>query len=160
MEPPTWVVVGIDPGKTGGFAMLFPDREAEVWRVDTGSSDLLDLLETAKGMSPRLIVAVERVHGRGGWSATANFSLGGSASVPSAGCEFFGGQFVDIAPITWHREAWGESQERMTYDERKRKSQRKAEERWGYPHLQSGQADALWIAMAACKRLGLTPHKW
>ena len=67
---------GIDPGQTGGIALLFPDNSVEVYPYT--STKLIDICKCLVDSNSSVCVAVEKVHAmpHQGVSSTFNFGMG------------------------------------------------------------------------------------
>lgn len=79
------IVAGIDPGKSGAVAVAYYDlRRFYVRSLVFDTDGILDLHKLVSDIAPAKDtsnpipdhVYIEAVHGRGGWSATANYTFG------------------------------------------------------------------------------------
>lgn len=164
LVPDLWLAVGVDPGASGGFAWLDCHGNYEAWDVDTKSlTDLRDLfgsVKAARDAGYAVVVALEDVHGRGGWGAKQTFSFGGAWWVPHSFLSDEGYDTLSIKPTQWQTEILGRGNPApRDKDARKRLWVRAAERKFPEFCYTSGQADALWLANAAAVARGWLPGK-
>jgi len=98
------IVCGIDPGAKGSAAWLNADSgEIVLSRLhyQDGLLDYRKIWNDAPGDVS--LCFLERVRGRGGWSATANFSFGGNYQQVRLCTKVFGWDTINIEPQQWQK---------------------------------------------------------
>ena len=116
------VYLGMDPGKDGYITAWngkdFKFYPMPIHKVETGKklksgkpqmkdefhiNGMVDLATQINNDHPNseLIVAIEEVGGRGGWSATNNFNFGHTAGIQRMIFEFLGAEIIMVRPQKW-----------------------------------------------------------
>lgn len=94
------VCIGVDPGKSGAFAIIWPDGKAYAypWADD-------DFVEAMREVGENVCVAcVERVGARPGQGVTSMFSFGKSAGFIEGVLSAYGIPFELVQPQKWKKE--------------------------------------------------------
>jgi len=92
-------IVGADPGSDGALALLLSPSEVECYLLPEHPQDLLALFAE---LAPTHVF-VERVSGRGGWNATANFTFGRNYERILCCAKLAGHDPVLVGPQEWQR---------------------------------------------------------
>lgn len=104
LPPQVRVVLGIDPGASGwvvGLSLVSDSAISMKLPFDEkGDLRWVDLFRHFK--SPPL-VAIEDVRGRGGWSATANFSFGLNLGLIRQAVSTSGWDYLLVKPQAWQK---------------------------------------------------------
>jgi hypothetical protein len=98
------VLISVDPGKTGGFALFWEGNLAHVYDPDKDgnlSLKFADVLLEYLDMRHRVTVVIERVNGVPGQSAPASFNFGQGYGELLGVCIGLGVIPVLIGPATW-----------------------------------------------------------
>lgn len=105
------IVIGIDVGKSGGVAKIYPDNSLEYFRMPMIGSeyDIQGLKEilTPKEGEEIVHVGIEHVHAiqqRAG--ASSNFSFGMGKGILMGLTEGLGHRYTLVNPRTWQKIAW------------------------------------------------------
>lgn len=146
--------IGVDPGLSGGVAVLTedatvhillktPDSEAELWEI---FDEILPV--------PAVPVLLEKVHSRPGQSAVATFSFGQIYGFTRACLTAAELQFEDVQPKAWQK-VFGLKKDKLEeYDEYKRRIRDLAQSLFPDVFVTLKTADALLIA-EYCRRKAL-----
>lgn len=161
------VVVGIDPGSEGYIvALSLHTDQARVARIASTKFrgvPVVDLSGIARTIKVPAVCWIEGVHGRGGWSATSNFSFGAYTGGAASVALQLGWELKSATPQEWqagvHVVAPGKAKERSlatyhslyAHDPLPRK-------RSGV--LDHNAVDALLIATYGVRCLGLPLRRW
>jgi len=116
------VMIGMDPGKDG-FITAFNGKDFKFYPMPTHKVESGKLLKSGKpqmktefhinGMvalateiskdfgNHEMVVAIEEVGGRGGWSATNNFNFGHTAGMQRMIFEFLDAEIIMVRPQKW-----------------------------------------------------------
>jgi len=105
------IVIGIDVGKSGGIAKIYPDDSVEYFAMPMIGKeyDIQGIKEilTAKDGEEIVHVGIEHVHAiqqRAG--ASSNFSFGLGKGILMGLTEGLGLRYTLVNPKTWQKEAW------------------------------------------------------
>jgi len=127
-------VLGIDPGITGGYALL-NGRELtycdDLPIVKIGTANMIEprvLAEIIESLNPNHIV-IEDNKANGGNGSLANFSMGSSMGVICGVVGTLGYPLIRVRPIDWKR-AVGIGTVKGTANERKEAGRQRAIELW------------------------------
>lgn len=113
------VVVGIDPGLKGYAVMLHAmSPAARVHRLSFDKAGTLDFSKLAQINDSRIIVFMEKVQGRGGWSAGSNFSLGRTFGQLEQAIQARGWPMHMVTPQTWQKRLCGGVDAKLSAKER------------------------------------------
>jgi hypothetical protein len=98
-------IVGIDPGKQGGIAVIdFQEGSLhQLVKMPEGTHDLIGILSELVGDSPRLRVAVEEVSPFHGASSTSSFTFGRGFGRLEGVLDSLGIPWEPIKPQAWMR---------------------------------------------------------
>ncbi len=96
-------IIGIDPGKTGGVAIIYDHMvETEVHPTPETFKERAELLKAHDG-GWETIAFIEQVHSIPGTSAKSNFTFGGEYYSWLAILETLGISFETVTPATWQK---------------------------------------------------------
>lgn len=109
------MILGIDPGKNGGFCIMFPDRTIEYFKspvigkeIDEGG--YTDIIETAQRMAHigkhELYAFLEDVHAIHGSAAKATFEFGRAVGLLQGILKAHRIPTVLVKPKQWQAKAW------------------------------------------------------
>jgi hypothetical protein len=100
------VIFAIDPGKSGGYAILGEKLEYGKMPISPdGEIDVRVIESLLKKHNPDLIL-LEKVHSIFGTSAKSNFSFGFGNGAIYATCLLQNKQFIMVEPKKWQAVAW------------------------------------------------------
>lgn len=166
-----WLVIGVDPGASGGLALIGSSGFADGRVLDTKSEDELeraldDLLESADGFYSGKVPSIKRyyvedVHSMPGEGHVGVFSFGQSKGCPRGYIRgrFRGLRMGLVQPAVWQRHFFGAKIVGMDGDLRKEYIRRSALKRWPEASLERKKDEAVAAALyiADC---GLTTQGW
>jgi len=96
------VIIGIDPGKSGGVAVLFADGKMEAYKMPETERDINDIFEEVAHLG-NCVAYLEKVHSMPGQGVSSTFTFG-------KGYGFLRGclvankiRFVDVTPQSWQK---------------------------------------------------------
>lgn len=153
------VFIGIDPGVSGGLALL--DEKGDViWALNMPDTEL-DLFTTLDGWQdwhPRAVL--ERVHGGigGRQGASGMFNYGRSYGSILMGLTAAGIPFDTVPPQTWQKVLGVVYPKGSTQTERKNISKRRAQQLFPSLTVTHAIADALLLA-EHCRRIHAGEHR-
>lgn len=111
------VYLGIDPGKSGGIALISDTGKVSVFATPTTKDNELDieaiyqlLYETQYvciQQNQQLYCVLEDVHSIFGMSAKSNFQFGRGLGILEGILGSLKIEFVKITPKVWQKEVWG-----------------------------------------------------
>ncbi len=147
------LVLGIDPGADGGFALVCEDGRAWAWPMpETPTRILAEMEEHGR---PGLVV-LESVHAMPGQGVSSCFSFGQAFGVLNALCAFLRLPVVTVSPQRWQRHIHGrlpgEDGKKLTTDWAAKRFPAISllrTPRCKVPH--DGMADALGLAVYGCE---------
>ena len=146
---PKFAVLGIDPGKAGGLALLTEGAPLETWKMPDTERDLLVLLEA---LEPRTSFAViEQVTPMKGWGASSSWEFGQHYGTLRMALIALYIPFRAVSPTTWQRQVFGKTSggdKKMTW--------RAAQERYPDHKITHAIADAIFIARYGYLLMGRT----
>lgn len=161
------VVVGIDPGSEGyAVALSLYTDQARVARIVSTKYrhiPVVDLSGIARRIKVPAVCWIEGVRGRGGWSATSNFSFGAYAGGAASVALTYGWDLRSATPQEWqagvHIPAPGKAKERSlaTYHSLYRHDPLPRKRGGGLDH---NAVDALLIATYGVLCLGMPIRRW
>lgn len=136
--------IGIDPGASGGIALL-DDEGAQAWKMPDTEKDTQDLFEQLAGPFGIVTAAIEKVHAMPGQGVTSMFNFGRNYGMLRGLLIANLIPFETVAPQTWQKE-FGLRNSKWT--KTKKKNQHKARAQELFPHIKitHSLADALLIA--------------
>jgi crossover junction endodeoxyribonuclease RuvC len=146
-------IIGIDPGQSGGFALLSPDAPAKAWKMPATEADVWllfrDIVEMYVVAEP-VTVWIEKVGAmpKQGVSSTFKFGMGYGFL---RGC-------ITALSLPWNEVAPGVWQRKLQCLSGGDKNVTKARAQQHYPHLRitHATADALLIASYGAMQQGTT----
>lgn len=100
------LIIGIDPGKGGGIAIISEDGEARAYKMPETASDLFDLLPTDTEFYPLLpvpIVYVEQVNAGPKMASRAAFKFGQCVGEIRMACIANGLRLEYVTPMKWQK---------------------------------------------------------
>lgn len=103
------IYIGIDPGKSGGVAILRPDNTLDLHTIpvigkEIDLKSLYDILfEATRGEH---LVCLEDVHALPGTGAGSNFDFGRTKGLKEGILVGMQARYVMVAPKTWQKEMW------------------------------------------------------
>lgn len=110
------VIIGIDPGKTGGISVIFNGSIMEYHKTPLISDKVIDIHMFANIINDikqlcnlngyKLIMFIETVHAIYGASAKSTFEFGYVSSVPVTIAATLGISYVMVDPKTWQKPCW------------------------------------------------------
>ncbi|TXH14508.1 MAG: hypothetical protein E6R03_08960 [Hyphomicrobiaceae bacterium] len=123
-------IIGIDPGSTGGIAVVYPDRSGKLYKSSTTDADVVDILKTIKAVENPSMAVVERVASFPGQGAVSTFTFGKRFGVIRGALLALGIPMVDVPAQTWQK-VLGLSQPKSTSkgEDPKEKKKRLADRR-------------------------------
>ncbi len=137
-------VIGIDPGKSGGLAVLTPNHKASVFRFDNLSEREVYLLLTGQTLD-LCHVFLEKVHAMPGQGVTSMFNFGCGYGFLRGVLTTLGVPYEDVPPQTWQKKL-GLGAKYNSYADRKRAHKAQAEQWFPSTKITLSDADALLIA--------------
>lgn len=144
-----WCAVGIDPGATGAVAVIYSSGAVFVTTVDTKDGQaIVDALPADRGSALRLGVAVEKVTAMVKWPRRTCFSLGQALGVTLGVLVGLDYPTTLVPPKQWQKWVPGARPPsgKEHYETRKEHWRDQARIAFRIPDLNSGEADALWLA--------------
>lgn len=107
------MIIGIDPGYSGGIAFMRPSGEVVSLHTvpldkdgDVNFIGLLQIMASVKGGDT---IVIEDVHSIFGAAAKANFQFGRVCGILRAIAEFTGANIIMVPPKAWQSRIWEES---------------------------------------------------
>ncbi len=94
-------IIGIDPGKSGGIALLIPGCPPE---ADKMPGTAMDLLESLSNYSDGTIAFVEKVNAGPRMGSSASFKFGQSVGEIRMACLAAGLRLEYVSPQKWQKE--------------------------------------------------------
>jgi len=91
-------VIGIDPGKNGGVALVGSDGTAEAWAMPQTVSDMVELFRSFKDIDGCWL---EKVHSMPGQGVASSFSFGQNYGQIQSAVIAAGIPLHDVAPGIW-----------------------------------------------------------
>lgn len=95
-------VIGIDPGGSGGIAII-DEFGASSWKVPATERDTWDLLHGLYSESPSAVAYIEQVHSMPGQGVSSTFRFGASYGGLRMAMIAAGVPFHDVAPGVWQK---------------------------------------------------------
>ncbi len=95
--------LGIDPGASGGIAILTPDGIAQVFRIPKTESDLAQLFESRIVPARIAYCLIERVHSFPGAGVASMFTFGRNAGILIGLLLAHSIPFEEMEPRTWQK---------------------------------------------------------
>ena len=145
------IVMGIDPGKSGGIAVI-ADGQAEAWKMPDTERDILDLIASTGAE----LAVMEKVGATPQMGVVSAFQFGYSSGVLRAAVLAARVRLELVAPSTWQR-AFGlvVRGRRLAKGDTAKKNRNKARAQEMFPGLKitHATADALLLAEYG-RRLG------
>lgn len=148
------IILGIDPGASGGIARIvdYPEGGAdsvEVWKMPETERDLLDLFASYDGTNIRAYL--EKVHASPGMGVVAAFSFGGNYRMIRTALIAREIPFDEVTPQRWQKAIGGLASSGKVVNGFKKRdknvSKRRAQELFpSIKKLTHAYADALLIA--------------
>ena len=97
--------IGIDPGKSGGIAVIWPEGKPHAFKMPETDADLFDALREIKRYSVAEDVpcraALEKVHSMPGQGVTSSFTFGQGYGGLKMALTALGIPYVDVTPQKW-----------------------------------------------------------
>jgi hypothetical protein len=139
--------LGIDPGKSGGFAMIPEEGEPSLYKMPETVSGIWQLVHFLHREGIKIAV-IERVHSMPGNGGKAMFTFGqnyGYLLMALTAAEI---PFRDVTPQAWIKSYHMKKQKTETKSQWKRRLRGVAEQRWpsAVKKITNATADALLIA--------------
>lgn len=137
-------IIGIDPGASGGIALL-DDEGAHAWKMPDTERDTQELFEQLAGPFGLAFAGIEKVHAMPGQGVTSMFNFGRNYGMLRgmliANCI----PFETVTPQKWQKEF---SLRNSKWAKTKKKNKHKARAQELFPHIRvtHALADALLIA--------------
>lgn len=100
-------VLGIDPGKKGGYAVIELDGEVKIYgrmALSGREISIQPFVELMKGQAEKLLVVIEKVHSMPSQSSQSTFTFGEGYGKIKGACEALGVSYELAHPQTWKRE--------------------------------------------------------
>lgn len=100
------VYIGIDPGASGGIAIIYPDGGVVAFKMPATETDLLEELEgisLSNNLMVPCVAALEKVHAMPKQGVTSTFTFGmayGGLRMALTACRI---PFVDVTPQCWQK---------------------------------------------------------
>ena len=133
-------VLGIDPGKSGGLALVRDDDfQAQVWKMPETEADLWELFCQLKGLAT--FAYLEHVHAMPKQGVSSTFKFGVQYGSLRMALIASGIPFENVTPYVWQKSVFGTKTKGD-----KNFVKRAAQERYPYLKITHAIADALFIA--------------
>jgi hypothetical protein len=99
--------IGIDPGKSGGIAVLSDVDCIKVAAMPTDKSNEIICSELSELLKDADFVVLEDVHSIFGMSAQSNFQFGRVLGIVEGVLGTLNKNYVRVTPKVWQKEVWG-----------------------------------------------------
>lgn len=105
---------GVDPGKKGYFSFLYDEDMEDAEKIpmpldengDVCGYGVADIIRAIQTKPYELFLYTEKLTGRIGWAANANYNFGKGVGELVGPLKTLGVNFVDIQPKVWQKEIW------------------------------------------------------
>lgn len=131
--------IGIDPGQSGGIALLC-DNEVEAWKMPETERDVYDLLRGIKQGYPGVVAVLEKVGAMPKQGVASTWKFGQHYGMLRAFLIALGIPFETVPPGVWQRRMGCLSKGK------KNVTKSKAQELWPQLRITHALADAVLIA--------------
>lgn len=140
-------VIGIDPGGSGGIAVIYPDR-VEAFKMPATERDIFDLLKVVPTRSPdnRRDAYIEKVNAMPGQGVTSMFRFGMSYGGLRMAVIAAGLRLVEVPPGVWQKPFRLPTQKKAGNTAKKNAHKARAQELFPGLKITHATADALLIA--------------
>ena len=140
-------VIGIDPGGSGGIAIIYPDH-VEAYKMPATERDVFDLLKVVPTRSPDngRDAYIERVSAMPGQGVTSMFKFGVSYGGLRMACIAAGLRLTDVPPGVWQKPFRLPTQKKVGNVAKKNAHKARAQELFPGLKITHATADALLIA--------------
>ena len=132
-------VLGIDPGVSGGLALV-GSGGSTAWKMPATERDVADLVLWIRDRHPGLVAVIEQVHAMPGQGVTSMFTFGRGYGFLRGVLVTLGIPIHDVTPLTWQK-AMG-----CLSGGNKNVTKRRAQELWPDVKVTHSIADSLLIA--------------
>lgn len=105
------VYIGIDPGLTGGFTIIYPDsihvmRTPTIQGKEIDVPAIYDIFDSLRRNNYNVTVIVEDVHSIYGTSAASNFTFGRVLGIAEGIVQAFQFSMIKVQPKKWQKLAF------------------------------------------------------
>jgi hypothetical protein len=140
------IVIGIDPGKSGGIAWWRPTAHHAAMKMPATERDLADVMKDLADND--CFAYIEKVHAMPGQGVTSMFTFGQNYGFLRGCLIAHGIPFEEVTPQKWQKEFGLVFPKKMGLTPTEKKNRHKAKAQQLFPHLKvtHATADALLIA--------------
>jgi len=108
------IVVGLDPGVTGGISIIYKDGQVKVYRIPVKSivvnkknKKIYDLIEIVNLLNPltseNVLFVQEKVSSHPGEGSVSSFNFGKSSGITLGMATAFGFDVIEVSSVSWKK---------------------------------------------------------